>query len=135
MALAGAAFESARRRERAAEVALLLGLARWGAVLVAGGGVLLLVGGFWLVGLEDGIDFGTGWVGASIALFALAVVLGTLGGRRPRRARELAERLAAESRESGPELRALLDDRGSRLANYASAALVLAILALMIFKP
>jgi len=135
MALAGAAFESARRRERAAEVALLLGLARWGAVLVAGGGVLLLVGGFWLVGLEDGIDFGTGWVGASIALFALAVVLGTLGGRRPRRARELAERLAAEDRESSPELRALLDDRGSRLANYASAALVLAILALMVFKP
>ncbi|MGE5281711.1 MAG: DUF2269 family protein [Chloroflexota bacterium] len=133
--LAGAAFEGARRRERAAEVVLLLGLARVGAVLVAGGGLLLLGGGLWLVGLESDVGFGTGWVDVSLALFALVVVLGTLGGRRPRHARELAERLAGEGRESSPELRALLDDPASRLANYASALLVLAILALMVFKP
>jgi uncharacterized membrane protein len=133
--LAGAAFESARRRERPAEVALLLGLARWGAILVASGGLLLLVCGLWLVGLEDDVGFGTGWIGAALALFALIVVLGTLGGRRPRHARELAERLSAEDREVSPELRALLDDPLSRAANYASAVLVLAILALMAFKP
>ena len=33
------------------------------------------------------------------------------------------------------ELRALLADEGTRLANYASAALVLAILVLMVWKP
>lgn len=133
--LAGVAFESARRRQRPAEIALLLGLARWGAVLVAGGGLLLLACGLWLVGLEDEVGFGTGWVDAAIALFALAVVLGTLGGRRPRHARELATHLAEEGRESNPGLRTMLDDPLSRAANYASAALVLAILALMAFKP
>ena len=32
-------------------------------------------------------------------------------------------------------LRDLLDDRAARVANYVSAALVVAILALMVFKP
>jgi len=36
---------------------------------------------------------------------------------------------------STPSLRALLDDPLSRIANHASAALVLGILALMVFKP
>lgn len=133
--LAGAAFESARRRQRPADVALLLGLARRGAVLVAAGGLVLLAGGLWLVGIEDEVGFGTGWVSAALGLFVLVVLLGALGGRRPRRARELATRLATEERDGSPELRALLDDRLSRAANYASAALVLAILALMAFKP
>lgn len=72
---------------------------------------------------------------AALGLFVLVVLLGALGGRRPRQARELAARFATEGRESSPELRALLDDPLSRAANYASAALVLAILALMAFKP
>jgi hypothetical protein len=133
--LAAAAFENARRRWSSAEIALLLGLARWGAVLVAGGGLLLLTCGLWLVGLEDGVGFDTGWVDAALVLFAAVVVLGVLGGRRPRHARELATRLAEDGRAGNPELRALLDDPFSRAANYASAALVLAILALMAFKP
>lgn len=133
--LAGVAFESARRRRGPSEIALLLGLARWGAALVAGGGLLLLVCGLWLVGLESKISLGTGWVDAAIALFVLVVVLGALGGRRPRHARELALRLAEDGRDGSPELRALLDDPLSRAANYASATLVVAILALMAFKP
>jgi uncharacterized membrane protein len=134
IALAGAAFETARRRERPAEVALLLGLARVGALLVVSGGLLLLVCGLWLVELED-IGFGAGWVDAAIVLFAVALLLGGLGGQRPKRARELATRLAREGGQADAELRALLDDPLSRAANYASAALVLAILALMVFKP
>jgi len=133
--LAGVAFESARRREGPADVALLLGLARSGAVLVAGGGALLLAGGLWLVGLEDDVGFGAGWVGAALGLFVIVVALGMIGGRRPRQARQLATRLAAEGRDATSELRSLLDDPLSRIANYASAALVLAILALMAFKP
>jgi uncharacterized membrane protein len=141
VALAGVAFESARRRERPAEIALLLGLARVGAVFVMAGGLLLLAGGFWLVGLEDDVDFSTGWISAALTLFVLALLLGGLGGQRPKQARVLASRLAAAEGESGrvdadtAELRALLDDRLSRMANYASAALVVAILALMVFKP
>jgi hypothetical protein len=40
-----------------------------------------------------------------------------------------------EGRGSDAGLQALLDDRLSRTANYASVALVVAILALMVFKP
>ena len=134
VAVAGVAFESARRRERSGEIALLLRQARTGALLVVSGGALLLVCGLWLVALEDGIGYGTGWVDAASALFALALLLGELGGRGPRRARQLASRLAREEPPNS-ELRALLDDPRGRAANYASAAIVLAILALMVFKP
>lgn len=134
IALAGVAFESARRREQPAEIALLLSLTRSGVVLVAAGGLLLLGCGLWLVSLED-VGYGAGWVDAAIALFAVALILGGLGGQRPKEARKLATRLADEGRATTPELRDLLDDRLSRLANYASATLVVAILALMVFKP
>jgi uncharacterized membrane protein len=132
--VAGVGFESARRRERPAEIALLLGLTRWGVALVGAGGLLLLACGLWLVGLED-VGYGAGWVDAALALFAAAMLLGGLAGQRPKRARKLAERLADEEREASPELRSLLDDPLSRAANYISAALILAILALMVFKP
>jgi uncharacterized membrane protein len=132
---AGIGFEAARRRPAAREVAVLLGVARVGAILVGGGGALLLAAGLWLVSLEEEVGFGTGWVDAALALFALAMVLGGLSGQRPKRARLLAERLAEADAAPTAELRALLDDRRSRLVNYASAAIVLAILALMVFKP
>ena len=132
--VAGVAFETARRREQPAEVALLLGLARIGALLVASGALLLFVCGLWLVDLED-VGFGTGWVQAAIALFVVALGLGGFGGQRPKQARMLATRLAQEGGQASAELRALLDDPPSRVANYASAALVPTILALMVFKP
>jgi len=132
--VAGVAFESARRRDLPAEISLLLGLARVGAALVLFGGLLLLVCGLWLVELED-VGFGAAWIDAAIALFAVALILGALGGQRPKQARGLAARLARENRKVDAELRALLDDRLSLAANYGSAALVLAILALMVFKP
>lgn len=134
IAVAGAAFEAARRREGAEEIALLLGLTRAGVGLVAFGGVLLLVCGLWLVELEE-IGFGTGWIGAAIALFVAALALGGLGGQRPKQARKLATQLAKEGKSVSAELRALLDDPLSRLSNYASSALILAVLALMVFKP
>jgi len=133
--VAGVAFEAARRREDAGEIALLLGLTRSGVVLVGIGALLILACGLWLVGLEDDLDYGTGWVDAALGLFVLAMALGGLAGQRPKQARLLATELARENRPPTPELRALLDDPLSRAANYASAALVLAILALMVFKP
>jgi uncharacterized membrane protein len=133
--VAGVCFEAARRRERPAEIALLLCLTRSGVVLVAVGGLLLLGCGLWLVGLEH-VGYGTGWVDAALALFAAATLLGGLAGQRPKQARKLATRLAGEGRgEASPKLRSLLDDPLSRVANYTSAALIIAILALMVFKP
>lgn len=132
--LAGAAFEATRRRRRAAEIALLLSLTRVGALLVAVGGLLLAVFGLWLVHLGH-FGYGSGWVDAAIALYVVALVLGGLGGQRPKQARQLATKLAAEDTPVNGELRALLNDRLSRAENYASLLVVLVILVLMVFKP
>ncbi|MGV1049499.1 MAG: DUF2269 family protein [Solirubrobacterales bacterium] len=132
--VAGVAFESARRKQRPEEIGLLLGLTRSGVALVGIGGMLLLVCGLWLVGLEE-LGYGTGWVSAAIGLFVVALVLGGLGGQRPKQARLLAARLAEEGGPVSPELRSLLDDPLSRFENYASAILIVAVLALMVFKP
>jgi hypothetical protein len=71
-----------------------------------------------------------GWSIAALVLFAVAAVLGTAGGRRPRHARLVAQN-------GGPvaDVRRLLDDPLSRAANFASGAIVLAILALMVWQP
>jgi uncharacterized membrane protein len=130
--VAGVGFEAARRRERPAEIALLLALTRTGVLLVAVGALLLLGFGLWLVHLEH-VGYDAGWVDASSALYL--IVLGGIGGQRPKRARRLAARLATEDAPANAELRALLDDPLSLAANYISAALVFAILALMVFKP
>jgi uncharacterized membrane protein len=131
--VAGVAFEAARRRDRPAEIALLLGIARAGVPLVLAGGLLLAAFGLWLVRLGK-FGYGSTWVDASIALYAVALILGALGGRRPKRARQLATQLAAGALPLSVELRALLDDPAARTANYGSLAVVLVIVALMVFK-
>src|SRR5579872_1390869 len=127
--VAGVAFEVARRRAVPAEIALLLGLSRIGVALVVLG-LLVAVGfGLWLVDLGNW-GFGAGWVDAALGLIAVAVVLGALGGQRPKRARRLAAGLASEGEPVSAELRALFDDRSTLIANYLSAAVLLAIVAL-----
>ena len=133
-AVAGVAFESARRRSAPTEIALLLGLARFGALLVVGGVVVVAVFGLWLVDLGDW-GYGAGWVDAAIALLVVAAVLGAIGGQVPKRARQLASRLAADGQPASAELRALLADRRALAANYVSALLLPAIIALMVWKP
>ena len=132
--LAGVPFELARRRRAPSEIAVLLGLARAGVPLVGVGALLLLGFGLWLVHLGPW-GFGTGWVDGALALFVLALVLGAIGGQGPKAARQHAAKLASEDAPLDAELRALLDDPASRALNYASALAVLAILALMVFKP
>jgi uncharacterized membrane protein len=133
MAVAGVAFEAARRRRTPSEIALLLGLARVGAAALAFGTLLALGCGLWLVHL-DGFRYGAGWVTASIGLLAAALVLGALGGQRPKQARKLA--VAESGRESAsPKLGALLGDRRARALNYGSLLLIAAIVVLMVTKP
>jgi uncharacterized membrane protein len=133
IALAGSGFELARRRQRPAEIALLLGLTRIGVVLVGAGALLLAAFGLWLVHLGHW-GYGSGWVDWSIGLYVLALALGGAGGQRPKRARRLAGRLASDGAPAGEELRRLLDDPVSRAANYGSLLVVVAILVLMVFK-
>lgn len=134
MVLAGAAFETARRRRAAAEIAALLSLTRVGVILVGGGALLLLGFGLWLVHLA-GFSYSAGWISAALALYVVAMALGGIGGQRPKQARLLATQLAAEGASVTDELRGLLDDRASRAENYLSGLAVLVIFGLMVFKP
>jgi uncharacterized membrane protein len=133
MVVAGVAFEAARRAQTPEQIATLLGLARVGALLVAAGTVLVAAFGLWLVDL-GGVGYSTDWLDAAVALFAVVIVLGVAGGRRPKHARRhaVAER---DARGVSPELRRLLDDRAARTLNYLAALLIVAIVALMVFKP
>ena len=133
-AVATVAFEAARRRESPAEIAVVLGLARIGALLVGAGLVLVLAFGLWLVAL-GGWGYGAGWVDAALGLLAASALLGAVGGQAPKRARLLASRLGADGEPSNSELRALLDDRLALLANYGSGLLLVAIVVLMVWKP
>jgi uncharacterized membrane protein len=132
--LAGVGFESARRRTSSAEVALLLGFARIGALLVVGGTVFVGSFGLWLVSLGHW-GYTTPWVDAAIGLLIVVIVIGSLGGQRPKQARQLASALAAQQLAPNQELRSLLDDRLARLLNYVAAAALLAIVVLMVVKP
>jgi uncharacterized membrane protein len=126
---AGVAFEAARRRSSADEIALLLGLTRIGAAAIGVGTLLVLFCGLWLVHL-DHLSLRTRWIEAALGVLVLMIALGAIGGQRPKQARRLAQ-----SGGGAPgELRALLDDPWSRAANYA-AACVLVILWLMVSKP
>lgn len=131
--VAAVVFEAAKRRTRPSEVALLLGVTRIGAAFVASGALLTLAAGLWLAADVD--QLGEPWLEASLGLFLAALVLGALGGQRPKHARRLASRLAEEDDEATAELRRLLDDRVSLAANYVSTALVLAVLVLMVLQP
>lgn len=132
--VAGVSFGSARRRETPAEIALLLGLGRIGVLLVAVGTLLVLAFGLWLVHL-GGWGYGTGWIDAALGLLVAVVVLGAVGGQQPKRARKLAAELARDGAPVSAELRALLDDRTALAVNHLAALLLLAIVALMVFKP
>lgn len=132
--VAGVAFEAARRREQPAEIALLLGLTRVGVLLVVVGALDVLGFGLWLVDIER-VGYDAGWIQAALGLYVIAVVLGGVGGQRPKQARRLAAQLATGGEPATPQLRALLNDRLSLATNYLAALTLLAILALMVFKP
>jgi uncharacterized membrane protein len=126
----------AQRRERPSEVALFLGLTRVAVVVIGIGFLLTIVLGLWLVHeAPENYSYGDAWVILSIVLWVVAGALGSRGGERDRHTRELAERLAAEGDAPSAELRARLRDPVSLALSWGSGAAVLAILALMIWKP
>ena len=124
--VAAVAYETARRRTTPAEIAAVLQVARIGAVLVGPAGLVTIAFGLWLVHIEH-VGYGAGWIDAALVLFVAAGAFGGFAGRKPRRARELAER--------GQDPRVLLDDPLTRGLNYLAALLIVAIIVLMVFKP
>jgi uncharacterized membrane protein len=127
---------AAQLRERPSEIALLLRLAQVAVVTIISGALLTLVFGLWLVSASPyGYGFGQGWVIAAIALWVAGNVLGETAGKRDRKTHELAARLAAEGDAPSAELKARLRDPLTLSLTYAAGLVMLAILAVMIWKP
>jgi uncharacterized membrane protein len=126
---------AAWRRERPSEIAMLLGLTRWGLPAISVGMLVTLGFGLWLVHDVDYVGWGDAWVVSSLALWVLTGFLGDRGGRFDRETRALAKRLAAAGDTPSPELSARLRNPVALALNWGSAFAALAILALMIWKP
>ena len=126
---------AALRRERPSEIALLFGLTRWAVPAISLGMLITLAFGLWLVHHVDYVDWGDGWVIASLVLWLVSGALGDRGGRLWRGTQELAGRLAAQGDAPSPELRARVRNPVALASNWGSALAALTILALMIWKP
>ena len=126
----------ARLRQRPSEVASLLGLVRFSLPFIYAGVTLTIVFGVWLVhAAEQGYSYGDAWVVAALVLWVLGNALGGIGGAQEGKTQELAARLAAEGDVPSAELRAQLRAPLPLALNFGSGLAVLAILALMIWKP
>jgi uncharacterized membrane protein len=105
-----------------------------GALLVVGGTLLAGSFGLWLVALGHW-GYATTWVDAAIGLLILVVVIGSVGGQRPKQARKLAAALSAQQFLPSEALGALLGDRVARTLHDLAVGALLAIIVLMMVKP
>jgi uncharacterized membrane protein len=125
---------AAQRSGRPSEIALFLGLTRIAVVSIALGALLTLLVGLWLVADQDS-SLSETWLALSLILWVLAVWAGQRGGSRDRRTRLLAEELATGDDVATPELRERLRDPRTLALDYGSGLMLVAVLALMIWKP
>lgn len=125
---------AALRRERPSEVVVLFRLAQIAVRSITIGMVVALAFGLWLVSEAD-YGWGETWIVLALILWVLASAMGGAGGGRHKRTREFAERLAAEGDQPNTELHGRLRDPISLALSWGSGIVVIAILALMIWKP
>ncbi|HLM36172.1 MAG TPA: DUF2269 family protein [Gaiellaceae bacterium] len=132
--VAGALNLAALRRDRPSEILMLFGLIRIAVASIIVGTVLAFVFGLWLVN-EVGYGYGDGWIVAAIVLLIVGNAIGGFAGRRDARSAKIAEGLVAQGDEPSPELRARLRDPITLACNYGSGLMLVALLAIMIWKP
>ena len=125
---------AATRRELPSEIALLLRAVRPAVPLVAGGLVLTVAAGFWLVD-DIGFDLSGTWLSLSFLLIGWMIVVGAVAGRQDRKTRELAEQLAADGDRGSDELARRLRDPVNLALNASMLVAVVAVVALMVWKP
>jgi uncharacterized membrane protein len=140
MVLGGAMFAAifnvaALLRERPSEIVVLFRLTRYAVTSITVGMGVALAFGIWLVADLDYVKWSNTWVIVALILWVVANGLGGSGGRRDKQTRELAEQLAAQGDQPSAELHAKLRDPVSLGLSYGSGLAVIAILALMIWKP
>ena len=124
----------AQRSERPSEIVLLFGLIRIAVAAIAAGTALAFVFGLWLVH-EAGYGYFDGWVVAAFVLLIVANALGGAGGKRDQATVKLARELAGSGDAPSPELRARVHDPVSLALSYGSGLVLIAVLALMVWKP
>ena len=132
--MAGVFNLAALRSERPSEIVLLFRFARLAVGAIGVGMVLTLGFGLWLVH-HVGYGWGQTWIVLALVLWVLSNALSGIGGKREKQMRELAESLAAEGDVASPQLSARLRDPVWLTLNWGSGIVVIAILALMIWKP
>jgi uncharacterized membrane protein len=133
--MAGVFNAAALRRDRPSEIVVLFGLTRLAVTSITIGMVVALVFGLWLIADLDFVEWSDAWVIVALILWIAANALGGIGGRRDRRTREFAEQLAGQGDQPSADLQARLREPLSLALSWGSGVLVLAILALMIWKP
>jgi uncharacterized membrane protein len=133
-AFAAALNLSALRRERPSEIVLLFGLIRFAVLAIMIGTALAFVFGLWLVHEAD-YSYTDGWVIAAIVLLIVANALGGAGGKRDEATARLARELAASGDAPSAELKARVRDPISLVLSYGSGLVLIAVLALMVWKP
>jgi uncharacterized membrane protein len=132
--MAGVFNVSALRSERPSDVVLFFRFARVAVAAIGVGMVLTLGFGLWLVH-DAGYGWGETWIVIALVLWVLSNALGGIGGKREKQVRDLAERLTGEGDVPSPELSARLRDPVSLALSWGSGIVVIAILALMVWKP
>jgi uncharacterized membrane protein len=132
--MAGVFNLAALRSERPSDVALLFRFARVAVAAIGVGMALTLGFGLWLVH-HVGYGWGQSWIVLALVFWVLSNALGGIGGKREKKVRELAERLTAEGDAPSAELSARLRDPVWLALSWGSGIVVIAILALMIWKP
>jgi uncharacterized membrane protein len=132
--VAAALNMAAMRRDRPSEILLLFGLTRIAVAAIIAGTMLAFVFGLWLVN-EAGYGYGEGWVVAAIVLLILGNAIGGYAGSRDARTAKFAEELMAQGDAPSAELRARVRDPVTLACNYGSGLILVALLAIMIWKP
>ncbi len=132
--VAAALNMAALRRDRPSEILLLFGLIRIAVASIIAGTVLAFVFGLWLVS-EVGYGYGDGWIVAAIVLLILGNAIGGFAGSRDARTAKFAQQLLAEGDMPSEELRARVRDPINLVCNYGSGLILVALLAIMIWKP
>jgi uncharacterized membrane protein len=123
------------RRERPSEIVVLYRLTQIAVRSLTLGMLVALVFGIWLVADLDFVKWSNTWVIIALILWVVASALGGIGGRREEETHRLAERLAAEGDAPSPELLARMRDPITLALSWGSGLAVIAILAVMIWKP
>ena len=121
-------------RERPSEIALLLRAIRQAVPLVAGGLVLTVGAGFWLAH-RLGLALSGTWLTFTLVLIGWMVVVGAVAARQDRATREMAERLAGGGDRPDLELARRLRDPVNLLLNTSILVAIVAVVALMVWKP